>query len=259
MGEDRGKQFSEQTEQPKKPFFQLADDELLITHGTEQRIHRVVFKSKSGESEIPIVSSFFYKIKTQMEKWGDDLPLNYWKNNSYTLGLNRNGKMIIHVKSDLSVFAKEFLRSLRQDFLLTEFEIQALIIRLDFVELEISHKINDPNASLKNAKIEYDLKPFVDKLIAFTDESNGSLELEIKGDPATSSNLEYLLRDKLHAILFFAELTKVVKKLTDIQVQLFDSIQFISNALKFIIDDLLEKRFKKTEQTEQKTEQKEVS
>jgi len=257
VGEDHTKQFSERTEQSNKPFFQLADDELLITHGTEPIVHRIVFKSNTLNSKIPIVSSYFFKIKAQMQKWDDNLPMNWWKNFSYTLGLNRNGILRIHVKSDLSVFPKEFLRSLRQDFLLVDFEILGLINRLDFVELEVSHKINDPSGNLKNAKLEYNLKPLIDKLIAFTDNSNGSIELEFKGDPATCTNLEYLLRDKLHAILYFAETTKIIKKLTEIQGQLFDSIQYISNNLTFIIDDLLENKFQKTEQTEQKTEQTE--
>jgi len=174
--------------------------------------------------------------------------MSYYKNNSCTFGLSKHGKFVIYVKSDLSVFPKEFLRLLNDVFKFNSFEIRSLIERMEFIELEISHKINDPKVKLKNAKVEYDIEGLVNKLIAFTDESFGTLELELKGDPETSGNLEFLLRDKLNAILYFAELTKIMVKFTKIQNELNDSMRFIKNGLTFLIDDLLNKRFVFTEQ-----------
>jgi len=250
LSPDFEKPFSKQTKQDKKPYFQIADDELNLTHDDKSHIHRVIFRTKKGEGRIPIQSSIFFKLKAKMEKWQDNNLLNFWKNNSYTFGLSKNGKLIMNIKSSLDVFPKEFLRSLRQDFNFDNFEINALIDRLDFVYLEIAHKINDPDKNLEKAKVKYTLEGLIERLTAFTDSSGGNLELEIKGDPESSTNLDFLLRDKLHAILFFAELTKIVKKLTEIQNELFNSIQYISRALTFILDDLLNKRLNKLNKDE---------
>ena len=253
MGEDLHEQTEQDAKQKRKPFFQLADDELMITHVSEPHIHRVIFRSKHEKNKIPVKSSLFNKLRSKIQNWNDNNPLNFWKNNCYTLGLSKHGKIIIYVKSDLKVFPKEFLRSLKQDFNFTELEIRVLIEKLDFVDLEISHKINDPNGKIgiihgKKAKIEYKSDELIKKLIAFTDESHGSLELEFRGDPALCSNLEFLLRDKLNAILYFAELTKIVHVLTGIQEELRESIQYVSNAITFLIDDLLNKRISITKQ-----------
>lgn len=251
MSPDFEKPFSEQTKHEKKPYFQLADDQLKISHSGTPRIHRVYFISKKGNGNIPVQSSIFFKLRSKMENWQDNNLLNFWKNSSFTFGLSKNGRFTMHVKSDLEVFPKEFLRCLRQDFNFDDFEIYSLIEKLDFIDLEIAHKINDPEGNLKNAKVRYiDLEGLIRRLIAFVDQSNGSLELELKGDPETSTNLDFLLRDKLHAILFFTELTKIVKKLAEIQSELFDSIQYISRALTFILDDLLNRRLNKTKQKE---------
>ena len=248
MGEDLREQTEQNTKQKRKPFFQLADDELMITHVSEPHIHRVIFRSKHEENKIPVKSSIFNKLRSKIQNWNNDNPLNFWKNNCYTLGLSKHGKIIIYVKSDLKVFPKEFLRSLKQDFNFTEHEIRVLIERLDFVDLEISHKINDPHGKITGAKIKYKSDDLIKKLIAFTDESHGSLELEFRGDPALCSNLEFLLRDKLNAILYFAELTKIVHVLTGIQEELRESIEYVSNAITFLIDDLLNKRISTTKQ-----------
>lgn len=234
--------------QERKPFFRLADDELMITHDSEPRIHRIVFRSKYEENKIPTKSSIFNKLRSKIQKWNDNNPLNFWKNNCYTIGLSKRGKIIIYVKSDLKVFPKEFLRSLKQDFNFTEHEIKVLIEKLNFVELEISHKINDPSGKITGAKIEYKSDDLIRKLIAFTDKSHGSLELELRGDPVICGNLEFLLRDKLNAILYFAELTKIVHVLTEIQDELRKSIEYVSSAVTFLIDDLLNKRLKITKQ-----------
>ncbi|MBA7492424.1 hypothetical protein ES702_02974 [subsurface metagenome] len=228
----------------------------MIYHDTEPKVHRVVFKSKSIEGKISVHYTIFSKIKSKMEKWNNDNPLNFWKNSNYTLGLSKHGKIVLYVKSDLSVFPKEFLRSLRQDFNFNEIEIHTFIRHLEFVELEISHKITDPLEKLKNAKIHYDIEGLVNKLIAFTDESFGSLELEIKGDPSTSGNLEFLLRDKLNAVLYFAELTKIVAKLTKIQDEIQNTLSFVRNGVVFLIDDLLNNRLVFTKQNNENEDDK---
>jgi len=241
----------QETKPQRKPFFSLADNELLITHDDKPHVHRVVFKSKTGESDIGTVWSVFYKLKSKIQNWKDTNLLNFWKNSSYTFGLNKFGRFVIYVKSDLNVFPKEFLRSLRKDFNLSDFEIRVLIHKLDFVETEIAHKINDPLGKLKDAKVNYNLKNLVSKLIAFTDNSNGSIEFEVKGDPETSGNLEFLLRDKLSAVLYFAELTKIIFKLTEVSNQLNSELEFVRNGVIFLIDHLLnkklnDKRYKKS-------------
>ena len=245
-------QQKKNTKQQRKPFFQLADDELLISHSPKPHIHRIVFKSSESSGIIPTSSGIFNKLKSKIQNWSDNTPLNYWKSESMTFGLSSFGRMILYVKSDISVFPKEFLRCFRDDFKLTEHELEFLIKKLDFVELEIAHKINDPRGNIKGAKIKYKFDDLVKKLIVFTDESHGSLELELKGDPAICSNLEFLIRDKLSAILYFAELTKIVHILTEIQEELRDSIQFVSYAITFLIDDLLNKRLNKNADSQKK-------
>lgn len=239
MGEEYNKHSVNDSKPEKRPYLALADDELKITHGSESRIHRLVFHQKNEEFDISNKSSIFHKIKAQIQNWNELMPMNFWKNICYTLGLSRYGRMIIYVKSALSVFPKEFLRSLRQDFKFNDHEIEYLINSLTIAELEIAHKINDPKGHLKGAKVV--LKDLINKLVAFTDESQGSLELELRGDPATSGNLEYLLRDKLNAILYFAELTKIIARLTFIQEDLKESLDFIANGLVFLIDNKIEK------------------
>ena len=226
----------------------------MITHGTEPKPHRVVFRNSESSGLLPVKSSIFEKLDRIIQTTKNQVPLSFFKNASYTLGLSKHGKINIYVKSDLAVFPKEFLRSLRKDFMLNNHEIRFLIERLDFVELEISHKINDPNANLKNAKIEYGIEGLVKKLIAFTDNSFGNIEIELKGDPETSGNLEFLLRDKLNAILYFAELTKIIAKLSKIQNELMESISFIKNGITFQIDSWI---YDRLGNTEQKTEHEE--
>ena len=245
MGEDLRKQTEQNTKPQRKSFFELADDELLITHDTEQKVHRVVFRGSTVDGQISTNSSVFWKLKSKMEKWSEHIPLNFWKNSSYTLGLSKNGKILIYVKSNLKVFPIEFLRSLKEDFSLSDREIKFLINSLELIELEIAHKINDPKDNLKDAKVKYDLDSLVQKLIAFTDNSQGDIEIELKGDPTTCGNLEFLLRDKLNAILYFAELTKIIFKLTKIQKEQKEIIETVKNGLIFLIDDLLNKRLNK--------------
>ena len=248
--------YTEQdTKQKRKTYFDIANDELLISHSPEPHIHRIVFTNSDVSGIIPVKSSIFNKLKSKIENWSEKSPLNYWKSESMTFGLSSYGRIILFVKSDLKVFPKEFLRCMKDDFKLNANEIRFLIEKLDFVELEISHKITDPKGKIKGAKLKYDLEPLVKQLIAFTDESHGSLELELKGDPETVTNLEYLLRDKLHAILYFAELTKIIYKLAEMHNELVESINFLRKNITFIIDDILNSRF--TEQDTKQAKQKE--
>ena len=245
MGESPSERTEQDPKLQRKPFFELADNELMITHASEPRIHRIVFSAKNGVGNIPTKSSLFFKLKAKFQTWIEQNAWNYYKNSSYTFGLNSNGKIQIYVKSDLSVFPKEFLRSLKQDFNLQDIEIKVLLDHLDCVDLEIAHKINDPLDNLKKAKVKYDFDSLIQKLIAFTDNSHGNIEIELRGDPKTSGNLEFLLRDKLNAILYFAELTKILVKLTEIQNQQNEITEFIKNGMVFLIDDLLNKRLNK--------------
>lgn len=166
----------------------------------------------------------------------------YFKNHCYSLGLSKNGRIIIYVKSDLGVFPKEFCRSLREDFSFHDNMIFELINNLEFIELEISHKINDPYEKLKDARVEYKIDDLVHKLKAFTDNSFGKYEIELKGDPKTSGNLDFLLRDKLNAVLFFSDLTKIMAKFIDIQTEIKEAIDFIKKMTHFLINDLLNKK-----------------
>lgn len=192
-----------------RTYFDKSDEYLRISHDSESHIHRVVFHTSEVKGKIPVKSSLFNKLN-EVIKISENNPLTYFKNESYTIGLSKLGTVILFAKSDLNVFPKEFLRSLRQDFNLDDNEINFLIENLDLVDLEIAHKINDPLRNLKDAKISYEIKGIINKLIAFTDNSHGNIELEFKGDPSTCSNLEFLLRDKLNAILFFAEIPKAL-------------------------------------------------
>lgn len=262
LSENPTEQETELTKLANSLNLHLADDELMITHGTEPKPHRVIFRNSEASGIIPVKSSYFNKLNKIVKCTENTSPMSYFKNNCYTLGLSKHGKITVFVKSELDIFPKEFLRSLKNDFSLEHNEIRAIIQRLDFVELEISHKINDPLAKLKNARINYDIDGLIKKLIVFTDESFKGLnlegykqrsysktELEVKGDPVTSSNLEFLLRDKLNAVLYFAELTKIIIKLTKIQDELRSSLNFVRNGITFLIDDLINYRF--SEQTEQ--------
>jgi len=232
-----------------RTYFDKVDEQLKISHDSESRIHRIVFHNSEVNGKIPVKSSLFNKLN-EVIKISENNPLTYFKNESYTIGLSKLGTIMLFVKSNLKVFPKEFLRSLRQDFNLDDNEIQFLIEKLDFVELEIAHKINDPHGNLKDAKINYTIKGIINKLIAFTDNSHGNIELEFKGDPATSSNLEFLLRDKLNAVLFFAEIPKVLilidKELKELNSKILSKNSQISNdfSLSKLEFETLEKAFK---------------
>lgn len=242
MGKRSTKQTEQDAKQERKPFFQHPDDKLKITHDTEPNIHRIVFTSKRIESKIPIQSSIYFKLRTKFQNWNDKVPFNYWKNSSYTLGMSKHGKLILFIKSNINVFQKELVRSLRDDFSFDNHEVDFFLRQLKPEKIEIAHKINDPDNNVEKAKIKYSIEG-LSSLLAFTDKSkDGTIEIEIAGDPATSSNLEFLLRDKLNAVLFFAEVSNIINKLTEIQEELFKSVKYISNALTFILDDLLNKR-----------------
>ncbi|HEC92914.1 MAG TPA: hypothetical protein ENI51_08000 [Candidatus Atribacteria bacterium] len=247
---------TEQTTEQKKPYFEKADDLLYITHDSEVRPHRLVFKSKELSGDLPVVSSFYIKLKEKMQNYDKKAHRYYYKNNCMTLSLSETGKIKIWILSDINVFPKEFVRVFRQEFNFNDYEIRALIERLDFVEVELAHKINDPFKNLNGARVHYSIKDLVNKLIAFTDSSSGSLEIELRGDPETSGNLEFLLRDKLNAILYFAELTKIIAKLTKINEELANSLDFIKSGIIFLIDDLIYNRFYTEQNTEQTTEQR---
>jgi len=256
LSKDLTEPETKRTKQSNRAFFSIADDEILITHDTEPKPHRIVFLKNDVSGDLSIKTSVFFKLDRVIESTKSEAPMSYFRNESYTLGLSKHGKIVIYVKSDISVFPKEFLRSLTHDFKLNPHEISFLIRCLDFVELEISHKINDPLGKLKKAKVEYKIDGLINKLIAFTDNSFGSIELELKGDPETSGNLDFLLRDKLNAILFFAELTKIIAKFSKIQNELNKSMKFIENGIKFLIDDLLNEKLVFTEQNKKEENNK---
>jgi len=240
--------FTEQpTKQSKSPYFQRADDELMIIHDSIPRPHRLVFKNREGTGTFTIHSSIFNKIISHAQKYDEVSHRHYFKNEHISLSLSTNGKIKIWLLDDISEAPKHFIKTLENDLGFSFHEIHFFINHLDFCELEIAHKIEDPQSNLKKSKIKFDIEGLVNKLIAFTDESFGNVELEIKGDPETSGNLEFLLRDKLNAVLYFAELTKIITKLMKIQEKLNESLLFIKNGLTFLIDDLLNKRLVFTE------------
>lgn len=242
---------TKQTKQAEKPYFRRLDDEIMITHEGKSKPHRVVFRDSKIFGVLPTDSSIYTKLKNCILDFKENTPMNFLKNESFTFGLSKLGKIVLYVKSNLSVFPKEFVRFLRQ-ISMTDNEIKDLIFHLDFVELEISHKINDPLGYLKKARVHYDFNSLIERLIAFTDESYGNIELELKGDPETSGNLEYLLRDKLNAVLYFAELTKILVKFIKLLEEVNNSQMFIKNALTFLIDDLLNNRLVNNELNKKK-------
>lgn len=247
---------SEEQKTPKTAF-DKPESKLFISHGNKRKLHRILFKSKEITGNMSVDHGVFQKLLANFPNLKENAPMTYYKNKSFTFGLSKHGKIVMYVRSDLDVFPKEFLRVMRNIFKLNDDEIRSLILHLDFVECEVAHKINDPFHNLKDAHIEYTLDELVRKLHVYVDNSDGSLEFEIRGDPETSTNLEYLTRDKLGAVLFFHSLTKTIEELTRLTKSMGDGLESIRNGVYFLIDHILSDPTKPTKQTTKPNEENE--
>lgn len=236
---EQTEQTKQNTKHDKKPYFQIADDALFITYDDVPRIHRVVFRNSELNGNIPIKSSVFVKLNNLIKITEKNAPWAFYKNGSCTIGLTKHGKIVIHVKTSLKLFPSHFIELLKAVFHFEDHEIRFLIERLKFVEMEIAHKINDPLKNLKNSVVKYDFEGLVKKLKAFTDNSQGTSEIELKGDPETSGNLAFLLSDKLHAVEYFAELTKLMAIVSKRLFELKSQIEYVNETLIKMINDLL--------------------
>ena len=233
-------------------YFGLAENALKIKHNSEYRIHRIVFTNKQMRTKIMITSEVFQKLK-KLTNWKDSNSINFFKNEVFSLGLTKYGNIILYCKVKPELFAKEFIRSMNEDFCLTPKEISYLAKYLDPSSVEIAHDITDPLAKLKNSKILMKYKDTVKELwqiLAYTDNSNGTLEIEFKGDPQESSNLEFLLRDKIGAVKYFYQLTKTLEELIKYNARLESKVDIITTANLVLLEALLEYE----ETTEQITE-----
>jgi len=239
---------------PSDPFFKTPEDLLEISFGSETRIHRIIFQTKNEISQLNPKGILYLKLKDKIA-WEDKNSVNFFKNNVFSLGLTKTGKIILYVKVKPENFAKEFIRSMRKDFCLDNNQIYRLAIKLKCRSIEVATDINDPLKSLKNAKLRAKLIDLKKEVLAFLDESMGTTEIELKGDPELTSNLNFLLKDKIQATKYFYKLTKTLKLLTLYLIDQSKRIEVLINANFLLLSVLLEIEESTEQNTELNTEQ----
>lgn len=214
-----------------------SDDLLFIGHGAKRRVHRIYFNNLPIRTKIPTETALFKKLinRTEPDKKGT---LNWYRSQNITIGLSKYGFCELFAVIDKELLPREFIRTMRYNFCLTDLEIRQFSHFLHLKEVEISHSISDPFMKLKDAKIELLFETLKKKAWSFVDESDGVLELELKGDPELVSNLEFLMRDKLKALTYFNSLTELLRELAEIQGRNNVRLISIENWLESILVEL---------------------
>lgn len=224
------------------------DDLLFITHGQTREIHRILFTSSSVKGNIftkgTVFNKIFERVRTN-KSFDKNKSWNYFKNEAISLGITKYGKINLFAKCQLELFSSALIKTLKTEFCLNDEEILVFAQYLELKTVEISHSIDDIYGNFEKSKVFIKLKQLNQKLSIFVDKSNDFFELEIKGDPKSSANLEFLIRDKIGALLFFNDLAEILTAHTEILVKISFQLNKIENNQYFQLFEFWEKTNKK--------------